>query len=353
MLTVSEAHSQREWDAFLLRQPFTPFLQSWTMGEVHRNLGQEPVRLELREGGELRGICQGVIVPAKRGRHLAVPYGPVTDHECRSTSCGLFAGELSRTAKAAGCSFIRWSPFLSAEAPRTDWPLPNARPSPLHLLAEHLWYLPLRETNRWKGEGTSGTPQTEEDLLRRMRQTTRNLIRRAEKEGVEVRASEDPLRDLPHFLTLHAETRSRHRFTPYTDAFFNAQVRCFAPRGELTLTLARYRDEPVAASIHMHLGGETSYHHGASTLKYKNLPASIALQWRAIRDALARGDAIYNFWGIAPPHAKRHPFSGVTLFKTGFGGELLELVHCHDLPLSPSYALTRSFELLRKWHRGF
>jgi len=28
-------------------------------------------------------------------------------------------------------------------------------------------------------------------------------------------------------------------------------------------------------------------------------------------------------------------------------------VHCFDIPLSPMYRLTRTFEQLRKWKRGF
>jgi lipid II:glycine glycyltransferase (peptidoglycan interpeptide bridge formation enzyme) len=113
----------------------------------------------------------------------------------------------------------------------------------------------------------------------------------------------------------------------------------------------------------MHLGGETSYHHGASSFAHHKIPASYLLQWTAIRDALARGDSVYNFWGIAPmvtsPEGQqtienpRHPFAGVTLFKTGFGGTLLNLQHCIDLPLSATYHLTRAFEHARKWKRGF
>jgi lipid II:glycine glycyltransferase (peptidoglycan interpeptide bridge formation enzyme) len=110
-------------------------------------------------------------------------------------------------------------------------------------------------------------------------------------------------------------------------------------------------------------GGETSYHHGASSYKFPKVPASYLLQWRAIQDALKRGDRVYNFWGVAPgrmdngkwimDNAGRHPFSGVTTFKTGFGGQLLELQHCMDLPLSKKYWLTWGIETVRKWRRGF
>jgi len=103
----------------------------------------------------------------------------------------------------------------------------------------------------------------------------------------------------------------------------------------------------------MHAHDETSYHHGASTHKYPKIPASYLLQWTAITDSLKRGDNIYSFWGIAPDGAKKHPFAGVTLFKKGFGGEMLELVHCMDIPISKRYYLTRAFETYRKWRRGF
>jgi lipid II:glycine glycyltransferase (peptidoglycan interpeptide bridge formation enzyme) len=78
---------------------------------------------------------------------------------------------------------------------------------------------------------------------------------------------------------------------------------------------------------------------------------------------LKRGDRIYNVWGIAPPLRSgnpndqapnpKHPFAGVTTFKTGFGGESLELIHCMDLPLSKKYWMTWGIENWRKWRRGF
>jgi lipid II:glycine glycyltransferase (peptidoglycan interpeptide bridge formation enzyme) len=99
----------------------------------------------------------------------------------------------------------------------------------------------------------------------------------------------------------------------------------------------------------MTFGGTTSYHHGASTHKYAKIPSSYLLQWTAIHDALLRGDDIYNFWGIAPRKIlengdeviidKKHPFAGVTTFKTGFGGKPLPLTHCADIPSHPATGL--------------
>jgi len=348
-MMISEAQDRQQWDDFLSSQPYSPFLQSWTMGDVYKETGQEPVRLIATDGQNITGVCQAIVVPARRGRHLSVSYGPVATTEDVMMQ---FVEELKKRAKDLHCSFIRISPFLPSDHPQTQSLYQITKPSPLHLLAEHIWYLPLITSDPWT-QTASGTSRSEEEILAGMRKNTRNLVRRAEKEGVTIETSQNPDEDVNEFIRLHDETRKRHGFTPYTNAFFRAQVKHFAKRGECTLYLAKYQNEIIASSIHMHAFGETSYHHGASTHKYDKIPASYLLQWTAIRDALKREDHIYNFWGIAPEGVKNHPFKGVTLFKTGFGGALLNIAHCMDVPVSARYYGTRAFELLRKWRRGF
>ncbi len=341
-MQVTEARSPNDWDAFLCAQEWSPFLQSWTMGDVTQAIGQESVRLELRDAGSIVGVCFAHLVPARRGYHLSVPYGPViaADIHDREACLRLFIEALTKKAKELHCHFLRISPFWNRED-QTILTNAGAVRSPLHLLAEELWIL------RLKGK-------TEEELMINMRKTTRNLIRRAEKEGVIVRASTEPMKELEMFLMLHDETRKRHGFTPYTNRLIRTQLEKFSQTNNATLYLAEYQSHVISSSIHMHMGNETSYHHGASTQKYGNVPASVLLQWTAIKDALKRGDDVYNFWGIAPEDApKSHPFAGVTLFKTGFGGERVALTHCVDVPLDWRYHLTRAIEVIRKWRRGF
>lgn len=347
-MDIRETTNQTEWDGFLARQQFRPFLQSFTMGEVYRDVGQKPVRIEAWDGGELKGICQALVVPARRGKHLTVPYGPVVASE---DVVNPIMQMLQEIAKRESCCFVRLSPFW-----KEGNVIEGTRPAALHLLAEHIWYIPLREVDLWEESGIwhqESDQRTEEDLLKDMRKNTRNLIRRAEREGVTIERSSDPVSDLPVFIKLHEETRKRHGFTPYTNAFFEAQVKQFALRNECTMYKAMYEGEVIACSIHMHAFGETSYHHGASTQKHAKIPASYLLQWTAIQDALKRGDHVYSFWGISPEGVKNHPFAGVRTFKTGFGGKLLTLTHCMDAPVHPRYYAVRALETLRKWRRGF
>lgn len=369
-MDIRNATNQAEWDDFLSRQDWRPFLQSWTMGEVYGDIGQTPVRIIARNENGVLAICFGHIVNAKRGKHLSVPYGPVFSNTLSDTDRGVALGmlvkKLTDIARDAGCVFIRMSPFIKEDQSKTfRSDLTSAKitslASPLHLLAEHVWYLPLQTE--------TGAPRNEDEILMQMRKTTRNLVRRAERDGVTIERSTNPDDDLHHFIKLHDETRKRHSFTPYSNDFFRSQVKRFAARNECSIYLARYQGEVIAASIHMHAYGETSYHHGASSSAHHKIPASYLLQWTAIRNALKRYDTIYNFWGIAPPSSSnpsptgggaakdasqsKHPFGGVTLFKTGFGGEVFNLMHCIDIPIRATYAITYVFEKIRKWKRGF
>jgi lipid II:glycine glycyltransferase (peptidoglycan interpeptide bridge formation enzyme) len=356
-MTVEYANNEQEWESFLTVQEWSPFLQSYAMGEVYQEVGEEPVRLVVLDEGKIVGVCQAIIVPARRGKHLAIMYGPIVgkfeenpNHQSpitkqipnpKSQISQLLIDELKKVAFEKGCAFIRISPFIPVGA-RHATPLKKMgfRKSPLHMLAEHIWYLDL------KGK-------TEDDVMVGMRKTTRNLVRRAEKEGVTVKASENPVEDLKIFFELYEETRKRHHFVPYPNNFIQSQVETFAPKNQCALYIARYKGEPVAASVHMIYGGETSYHHGASTNKYPKCFASYALQWKAIQDAIARNDHIYSFWGISPEGVKKHPFAGVRTFKTGFGGQAIELQHCMDLQLSKKYWITFGIETIRKIKRGF
>lgn len=359
-MNILEATDSVAWDTFLSAAKFRPFLQSFTMGEVYREIGQSPIRLTASEGGKTLGMCFAHVVPARRGKHLSVPYGPIFDSllqdQDRKNVFEHLVNTLKEKAAEHNCAFIRMSPFFLEEAPK----IPGAVSSPLHLLAEHVWYLPLVTEDPWKLPATRYPlpARTEDEILKEMRKTTRNLIRRAERDGVTIEASSDPERDLEIFLKLHEETRRRHTFTPYSTAFFRSQVKLFSKRNELTLYLAKFQGEVIATSIHMHAFGETGYHHGASSSAHSKIPASYLLQWRAIQDAMKRGDHVYNFWGIAPllPDGtpdRSHPFAGVTLFKTGFGGSVFNLIHCFDIPVSKKYWLTYGFETFRKWRRGF
>ncbi|MFH2104837.1 MAG: peptidoglycan bridge formation glycyltransferase FemA/FemB family protein, partial [Parcubacteria group bacterium] len=68
------------------------------------------------------------------------------------------------------------------------------------------------------------------------------------------------------------------------------------------------------------------------------LMAPHLLQWEAIKEAKKRDLQYYDFGGIAPADAnKNHPWSGITRFKRGFGGEEQNWVGALELAYRPGW----------------
>ena len=128
-MQVERANDPKAWDTFLVGQQYRPFLQSWTMGDVYRDCGQEPIRLVAKESDQIMGICQAIFVPARRGKHLAVSYGPIVTNQHAAEE---ILKSLREEAIARDCAFLRISPFTTPYAPLT---IHHARPSPLLTLS--------------------------------------------------------------------------------------------------------------------------------------------------------------------------------------------------------------------------
>jgi peptidoglycan pentaglycine glycine transferase (the first glycine) len=345
MPNVTQKITKDEWESFLLSRKRPPFLQSWNMRAMHEALGEETIPFALRDGETVLGVALGIDVRAKRGHYLYFPYGPVMADDAWQ-HFGVLTDALVAEGRARGADFLRSAPHI--EASQANWQTYSEagwRRAPIHMLAEHIWWLDI-------------SPD-EETLMKNFRKTMRNLIRRAGRDGVTIRTSRDP-KDVDVYIDIHKDTVVRHGFTPYTDSYFRAQVDAFLEDDEALIFVAEYEGKPIASSIIMFYGDMASYHHGASLSAYRKVPASYLMQWEAIKEAKKRGCTTYNFWGIVPEdklvspiRKKPHPFAGVTKFKTGFGGELFNTLPCQDYPLTTKYQATRLFETVRKYRRGF
>lgn len=345
MITVTTDIEKKNWEDFLLSQKTPPFLQSWNIRQMHEQLGEETIPLALVDGDTVHGLAMAINVEARRGHYLYLPYGPVmTDTGWKHF--GKMTEALVAEGHSRGADFLRSAPFIELNQSNVDlYDAAGWRRAPIHMLAEHIWWLDI-------------SPD-EDTLMKNFRKTMRNLIRRAGRDGVSIRVSRD-MADVDTYIDIHKDTVVRHGFTPYTDSFFRSQVAAFLEDDQVLIFVAEYEGKPIAASIIMFYGDMASYHHGASLSAYRKVPASYLMQWEAICEAKRRGCTKYNFWGIVPEdklispiRKKPHPFAGVTKFKTGFGGDLLNLLPCQDYPLTAKYQATRLFETVRKYRRGF
>lgn len=103
---------------------------------------------------------------------------------------------------------------------------------------------------------------------------------------------------------------------------------------------AAYHDTTMlAAAIAAYFGDTATYLHGASAYEHRALMGPYTLHWEIMRDAKKRGYKFYDFWGIqsssqSSVHSVQHDWSGMTRFKMGFGGQVVDYPGAFDLPLN-------------------
>jgi len=290
---------------------------------------------ENREKENLIGVAQVLHKKSKRGEFLHIPMGPNLKDKKDLSVLVEFLKDYSKQEKI---SFIKINPFWvrddETEKIFTDLGFKN---SAIHVSAEKTLVLDLNKT--------------EEEILSQMRKTTRNLIRRAEKEGVKVISgvSQKLIND---FFCLNEKTVKRQKFTPFSNEFIKSEISEFFKKDSVLLINAYYNKEPLSSGIFIFYGKEAFYHHGASL--HSKIPASYLMMFEAIKEAKKRGMQRFNFWGIVGEDERNHPWFGLSNFKRGFGGKEIDLIHCKDLPIGfAGYTVSFLIDLIRKKIRRY
>jgi len=66
-ITIKNIENKEVWEEFVLSKNEVNFLQSWSWGEFHKNLGKQIFRTGFYEKEKLVGVMLSVIEPARRG----------------------------------------------------------------------------------------------------------------------------------------------------------------------------------------------------------------------------------------------------------------------------------------------
>lgn len=301
------------WAETLKKYPEANFLQSPEWAKANELVHTKAIIKEFEDAGHALMLVRN----AKRGRYLEISCGPLIDWENKEALYDVFA-EIRKVAKENHCSFVRIRPQLYRTPENLDiLKSLKLKPSPMHLAAEHTVIIDLAKP--------------EDELLANMRRQTRYEVRRAEKLGITVEASnsEETFRE---FHKVQAETARRQHFIPPSLKMLLAEREAFGDNA--IIYIAKSEEKPVAYGLVIYNDNEAEYYEAASTELNRKLPGAYALIWQAIKDLKAKGIKRFNLWGIAPPNQPHHRYAGVTTFKTGFGGEIVEYVPAHDLVIN-------------------
>ena len=312
--------------------PEINFLQLPKYGKMNELIGDKTIIEDF--GGKAHALM--IVRNAKRGRYLEIPCGPLLDWNNKKLSKDVF-DKIAEIGKREKCIFVRIRPQLNG-SPENLKKLADLKleKSPMHLAAEHTVMIDLRKT--------------EDELLADMRRQTRYEVRRAEKLNIHVDKS-NSLEVFKEFHSVQTETARRQNFVPPSLKTLLAEREAFGD--DIMIYVAKNEDDkPIAYGMIIRGGKEGDYYEAASTELNHKLPGAYALLWQAMKDLKADGYERFNLWGIAPPNQPNHRYAGVTTFKTGFGGEVVEYVPAHDLVLSKvRYLADFAFETLRKKRR--
>lgn len=333
MLHIQEITNKKIWEEFLEKYSgFFPLFQSWQWGEVQKKLGFEINRVGLFDSKKLIGVALLIEIHAKRGHYLHVRQGPTIEQK---KHWKFFLNEIIKIARKRKVHFIRVSPLQSKN--ELLWFPRFSIAAPIHNMdAEVCWVLDI-------------TPN-EEDILKNMRKSHRYLIKKAQSMPITILKSTKE-KDLEQFLPLYKQLAQKRHFVAHKGIAEELSV--FSKENSSELFMAKYEGKVIAAALIDYIGNMAIYRHSASDEAYRNIPAMYLLQWHVILEAKKRGKRLYNFWGIAPTEQKKHPWYGLTLFKTGFGGEKKEFMHARDIILSPMYAKTFAIDYLTKLRKGY
>ena len=154
--------------------------------------------------------------------------------------------------------------------------------------------------------------QDEQTILKNMNKKTRNLIRKAEKNNVEIKLSTNK-KDVAIFTDLYLQTMRKNKadkkyFFPLD--FFKNTINLL--NGNISLFTAKYDGEIIAASLFMHKYDSLHYHFSGSNKNFMNLAPNNLLLWEVALWGKKQGYKRFHLGGGSSDE------DGLFHFKSGF-----------------------------------
>ena len=336
MIKITEENDKKIWDEFCNLQNDYPFFQSSVWSEIESKLGYKIFKFKVEKNKNLVAVFQIVKINAKRGKYLYLRQGPVFK-QYNSEIFKAIIDFLKVLGKKEKVDFIRIGRFpQEQDALETLRRYGFINSAYQNAEAQVVWVLDL--------------DKSEQDLLKAMRKSHRYLIKKSKELDIKLIKTKNP-KDLERFLSLYKNLSLRKHFIAHKGV--REEFEIFSKNDEEVLFLAQYENKIIGGAIIAFVGNCAIYRHSASDDNFKHIPASYLIQWEAILEAKKRGKKIYNFWGITPDNAgKNHPWNGLTLFKTGFGGRKIYYLPIMDLPLNIFYVKNYLIDFItaKKFH---
>ena len=337
------------WDAVAADLGGEPF-QAWAWGELKSNFGWQPYRLASAD----RHSALQLLVRPHRGLAVAyVPRGPLAAAAPADPQLLAHAVQIARRHRAA---FIRFEPAAMEGDPRA---------ADIDHQLRAMRFRVSQRTLQPRSTIRLDLSPTQDQLLAGFSKGHRADIRRAERDGVTVRAGDAS--DVDVLYAMLVATRQRKDFGFHSAGYWRALMGAFGEASRIFV--AELAGQPIGASLVIAWGSCGIYLAAGSNAVGLEHRAAHLLQWHAIRWAKERGVATWDLWGIADARgkhelavsaaetpqaeldaldasARKDPLDGVYRFKKGWGGDVVRSLPAYDrVFIPPAYWFWQ-------WRRG-
>ncbi len=336
-----------DWNAFVLHHPRGHLLQMSGWGKLKSSFGWDCGRVALMG---LNGLAAGAQVLFKRRFGVSVAYvprGPLLSGD--ETTDRVLMVALDRLCRRNRAIFLRLEPNLLETEDGAD---------ALHstLLTQN--FQPVDPLQPRSSIHLDLSPEPDQ-LLANMSKGHRADVRRAAREGVQVRQGDSDA-DVDAFYAIMQSTSARAEFGIHSRDYYQQAWRLFQADDRAVLLLAEQNGVAVATAMMFADGKNGLYLYSGSTPEGLKSGAQHAIQWQAVQWARAHGCSVYDFWGIPDQfgqtvsvadetermrletEAKSDPLYGVYRFKKGFGGAVVRYLPAYDrVYVPPLYRLVR------------
>jgi len=304
------------------------FLQSTEWLDFQRFLGREVFTYD--ENGLTAGIVRRDI--QLRKNYLVIGHGPLADFNQMTGGINNvfknFVQELRHLAKKEKSIFVHAEPLYDSVAQEL---VRAGFKKAKHELQPHKTVI-------------NDLVKSEEEILAGAAHGTRYSLRVAQRNNVRVAETDD----IEIFIKLLKKTAQRQKFGVHPKEYYQKFFEYFRPKAprlpagrdqpraglQARLFVAYHNDEPLAAALILIWQDTAYYLHGASDYEQKNLRAPNLLHWDIMRHLKSEGVKHYDWWGV---DSKKWP--GVTEFKLGWGGQVVERPGSFDLTISWFWSL--------------
>lgn len=163
--------------------------------------------------------------------------------------------------------------------------------------------------------------QNKEKLWNNLNKKTRNLIRKAQKNKVEIHIEDKP--NIKRYYNIYEKLAKRAKFTAIDHSSLKRCTHELTKKNILKVFAAYFEKKIVSFAYVLCYKKCIYYWIGASNKKAHEVAASDLLQWEIITWAQKNNYHNYNMWG-ADINPSSNSYS-VYKFKIGFGGDLVKI----------------------------